>query len=264
MQFVTAEIAKILQGVSGIDKSSIILDKPNPLGKSAKELPIIGVYDSGFRFEEVGFGAGFGETREERIEEFSGDGKTTIFKFHETPLRPLIKVESPKNNIRKEGDDFSVDYSKGTLTFRSTPTKGKNNIVVTYTIAKSAAQIKGLRLEIECNVDLWAKNAVECDGIALDAMKALLVSTEDLENKGINLRPVRGFSIVEDSGNLDGKDEIMRPNKTETASKSRAEAKETRHAREAYGKRLVYVAETNVKAEIKIPRIEKIHIKGER
>lgn len=269
MQFVLSEIARVLkEGIPGINKSSIVLDRPNFI-KSAKALPLIAIYDSYFKFEEVGFSAGFGETREQVIEEFSGDGKTTLFKFRELPLRPLVKVESPRNYFRKEGDDFNVDYAKGTLTFRFPPAKGKNNTLITYSIAKSAAQIKGLRLEIECNVDVWAKNAADCDMIAIDAMKALLVSTEELESKGINLRPSKGFSIVEDDD--DGRahrdqDEntTTRMNKMENISRSRTEGRESRLAKEAYGKRLIYVAETNVKAEIKIPRIEKIYIKGEK
>jgi hypothetical protein len=269
LQFVISEIARILkEGIPPrINKNNIVLDRPNFSSKSVKVLlPLIAIYDSFFKFEEVGFGAGFSETREQIVEEFSGDGKTTLFKFRELPLRPLVKVESPKNYFRKEGDDFNVDYTKGTLTFRSPPAKGKNNALITYNIAKSAAQIKGLRLEIECNVDVWAKNAADCDMIAIDAMKALLVSTEELESKGINLRPSKGFSIVDDDGGRDshGQDENTRMNKMENVSRSRTEGRESRLAKEAYGKRLIYIAETNVKADIKIPRIEKIYIKGEK
>ena len=261
MQFVTSEIAKILQGITSVNKNNIVLDRPDFSTKVVKALPHIAIYDSGFKFQEVGFGAGLGETREQIIEEFSGDGKSTLFKIRELPLRPIIRVETPKSYFRKEGDDFSVDYVKGALTFRSPPVKGRNNILITYSVAKSAAQVKGLRLEIECNVDLWAKNAVDCDDIALDVMKALLVSTEELENQGINLRPSRGFNIVDNDRESPEQDENYRKKKIENTSGSKIE---NRLLKEAYGKRLIYVAETNVKAEIQIPRIEKIHIKAEK
>lgn len=250
MHFVVSELGKILQGgLTGIGKENVILTRPDFAGeKRTMSLPLIGVYDFGFRFEEVGFGAAFGESREQRKDEFSGDGKRTIFRLQERPIRPLITVESPKGFRIKETDDFTVDYIQGSLAFRSPLPKGKNNLVIIYSVAKSAAEIEGLKLKIKCCVVVWAKNSQTCDSITIEAMKAILLSRHNLISKGIYVTPIRGSRIIDLSRENDG------INITKTGEKPR----------EAVGRRLLYLAETSIKVELKAARIEKIEITSQK
>jgi hypothetical protein len=250
MHFVVSELGKILQeGLTGIGKENVILTRPDFTGeKRTLSLPLIGLYDSGFRFEEVGFGAAFGESREQRKDEFSGDGKRTIFRLQEKPIRPLITVETPKGFRIKETDDFTVDYVQGTLTFRSPLPKGKNNLIVIYSIAKSASEIEGLKLKITCCVDVWAKNSQMCDSMTIEAMKTILISRHNLISKGIYITPIRGSRIID----------LSRVNESNNLTKTGEKPWE------ALGRRLLYLAETVIKVELKAARIEKIEITSQK
>lgn len=245
-----SELGKVLQeSLTGIGKENVILKKPDFARQTPPiSLPLIGLYDYGFRFEEIGFGAAYGESREQRKEEFSGDGKKTTFRLQEKPFRPLVNVESPTGFRIKETDDFTVDYMLGTLTLRSPLPKGKNNLVVIYTVAKSAAEIEALKLKIKCCVDVWAKNSQTCDSITIEAMKAILLARHILTSKGIYITPIRGSRIIDLSSENNG------GNITKTGEK----------AREALGRRLLYLAETSIKVELKAARIEKIEITSQK
>lgn len=249
LHFVTNELGKILQeGLTGVDKQNIVLNRINfAREKQNITLPMINVYDLGFQFEDFGFGAGFGENREQRKEEFSGDAKRTLFRLQEKPIRPLISVEAPKGFRLKESDDFVIDYLQGTLNFRSPLPKGRNNLTIVYSVAKSAAEVEGIKLKITCCIDVWAKNSQSCDSIAIEAMKSLLLARHTLVEKHIFMTPIRG------TGEIDLPRYI-------NLTQAKADGK----FRDALGRRLLYLAETIVKIELKTTRIEKIEITSQK
>ena len=236
MQFVLNEFVNILQDSSEVIAKNITLGRPDI--DSAKNLPLIAIYDSGFEIEELGFGSNFGETKQEKSEQFSGDGKTNLFKLQDRPLKPLRNVKISKESTMREPNDFRVDYANGNLIFRSPPPKGKNNVIVNYTIAKSVSEMKGLRIRIQCLIDLWAKDSAQCDSMTLGVMKTILISGEKLSKSGIRVIPVRCVEISGEN-NMDTKNLQKNP---------------------LFGRRLVYFADTNVTVEMKIPTIEEIQI----
>ncbi len=246
MFFVISEFGNVLkENLESFNKNNILLQRPN--FTKTPTLPLIAIYYSGFKFEESGLGAGIEDKREERKEEFSGDGKQKTFKLQEIPVNPILSVESPKGSIKLDPDDYKVDYSKWTLTLRAPIPKGKNNMIVTYATTKIGGEAKGLKLRIRCCIELWAKNEIECDSWTLESMKAILLSTERFMAKGISIIPVRGTNITEENSY-----NALSNNTNNPISKGML--------KDAVGRKIIYLAETTIKAEIKVPRIEKIDI----
>ena len=227
--------AELQKGLEGEGNKQTILDQkpePNKLGS----LPTIAIYDTGFSFEKTGIGEAMGVTREQTQDEFSGDGIKTKFKLRNSTIRPLISVEVPANNQLIETTDYTVDYSKSEITFRTAPPKvqkGKDNIFVTYSLAKSAGEVKGLRLKLHCNFDIWAKTSAQCDKLALGVVRSMLFAEDTLAIKGIHLTPLGGTTISDTDG---GK------------------------TKDFFARRLNYRVDTDISFVEKVSRIETIEI----
>jgi hypothetical protein len=232
------ELVKVLKdGLMGaVPSENFIVNKsvPDDAGKLGR-LPFVAVYDSGFKVEEPGVGLGVGESNKVKREIFSGDGKKKVFRLNDKPLRSLINVESPIGSPLREPDEVRTDYSSSSIIFRIPPLEGTNNVSVTYTTATSAGEVRGLRLKITYNIDMWAKDPIECNSLTIEGLKIILLSKEKLVANGIHITPIEGINIIEtDMPHMpDG----------------------------AIGKRLVYVADVDIKAEMKIPLIEKIELR---
>jgi hypothetical protein len=235
MYFVLNEIGMILrEQLAEINPQNILLGKPKKI-PPANNLPLVAIYDKEFEMENIGIGSLIGEKKIEKLDEFNGDGKKTQFKLKNCPLKPLQSVEITSNFFR-EFHDYKVNYSDGEITFKSPPSLGKNNIKIKYIPIDGTSQIKGLKLKIEYYIDIWAQNYSECDSITFDIVKAILISEEKMIDKGIRLIPVKGFSILDE----------LYINESDSSSR--------------YGRRLVYIADTYIKFEIKAPPIKDIKI----
>lgn len=231
-ELVGSEIVKALQeNIPDIPKDRISTRKPD-LKKTAK-LPIISVSSSDFTFEDAGVGGGGTDVKEEAQEYLSGDGKTKTFALPSKPIRPLLRVEAPKGEFSRENDDYLVDYEKSVVTFRSPPPKGKDNILVKYYSAKTAGETKLVRMNIKFNVDVWADDETQRDGIAVDAIKALLLAQEDLAMKDIGLKPYQGQNLELEDGIANG----------------------------VFAKRIVYGVETHLQVKLPVSRIERIEVR---
>lgn len=232
---IITEISEVLQkGLQDkVDKRNILTIRKVDLSESSS-LPKVAVYDAGFKFEEIGLNGSLGDAREEVAERFDGDGKRTIFQLHDKPVRPLLDVEegSAKKN---EIDDYKVNYDSGAIKFRSPPTKGEKNVIVRYMLPRATGEIKGLRLSIDCRIDIWAVDQKNCDDITIDVMKTLLLSKENLSSKGIRVIPVNGAAIEDGSS-----------------------------SNNVHGRRLTYTLETDLQVRIDGSIIKKIHISGEK
>ena len=234
MYFVLNEIGMILrEQLAGINPQNILLEKPKKI--SANNLPLVAIYDKGFEIENIGIGSLIAEKKIEKIDEFNGDGKKTQFKLKNCPLKPLQNVEIASNFLR-ESHDYKVNYSDGEITFKSPPSLGKNNIKITYIPIDGTSQIKGLKLKIEYYIDIWTQKYSDSDSTTLDVPKAILISEEKMTDKGLRLIPVKGFSILDE----------LYTNESDSSGR--------------YGRRLVYIADTYIKFEIKAPTIKDIKI----
>jgi len=195
-------------------------------------LPAISFENVEFKTEDLGIGFSSGAKKEGQQDKFKGDIKTTEFKLSKKPLKPLAIVECPPGTRKREIDDYTVDYEKGIINFRIPPEKGKD-ISIKYFINKSAAETKGLKLNLKYNLNIWAANEQERDKITMDVLKTLLTFTDVLSSKGIILRTIGGK-------NIDG-DKI----------------------KDVFGKNIECNIETEIYVEIPYEIIKKIEIKEE-
>ena len=229
---IRAEVQKGLEGEG--NKQAILDEKVDPTKPGS--LPTIAIYDTGFSFEKTGIGEAMGVTREQTQDEFGGDGIKSRFKLTNIAVRPLISVEVPANNKLTEVSEYTFDYLKNEITFRTPPPKiqkGKNNIFVTYSLAKSAGEVKGIRVKVHCNFDIWAKTSAQCDKLALSVVRSMLFAEDSLSAKGIHLTPLGGTTISDADG---GK------------------------IKDLHARRLNYRVETDMSFVEKVPRIETIEI----
>ncbi|HEX2408917.1 MAG TPA: hypothetical protein VHJ38_17075, partial [Nitrososphaeraceae archaeon] len=163
-------------GLIDVKSLNITKEKIDPIveeNKKNKSFPSVSVYDNGFTFDKIGIGYSGGQHRQEIIEqEFDSDGKNVIFKLANRPLRPIISIQSPKGIAKKEKDDYFFNYFTNQIKFISPPEKGKKNVIVKYVLAKKSAEVKILRLKVNCIIDIWSNaNNIECDSITLQIIK---------------------------------------------------------------------------------------------
>jgi len=221
------ELIKLLkERIKEVPPENVVVEEP-------KELPAIVIVQHDFFIEESGVGASPVEKKVEIEELFSGNGSKREFRLKEKPVKPLLRVEHPIGIILREKLDYKVDYLAGKIEFRKPPEEGEKNIRVTYYASKSISEIRTFRLIIRYRIDIWSKSREEREKITCKVIEAILVGRDRLIEKGIDIRPVRGYNIT-------GKTGVF--------------------AR-AYGKALECIVEVAATAEIPYKRIEKIEIK---
>jgi len=196
-------------------------------------LPAVFVYSPNFTFEDVGLGGEGVEVKEEKREAFSGDGARTVFSLAGKAQRPLTRVESSPGHLQIENSDYRVDYPKGTITFRSPPPKGTENVSVKYNSAAGAGKTKQIHMTVVYNLEVWAGNEKQRDDITVDMIKAVALSQEDLANKGMQVKPVEGVDLYSSKDLPSG----------------------------VFAKRLVYSVEANLQVKIPATRIERVDVR---
>ncbi len=220
----------IRENVSTVPKSTVVIQKSQV---PPKKIPAIYLWNRGFTASDLSIGANAPETGDIVEDVFDGDARKTTFKLSTVPLRPLLLVETPANRVKKEGRDFTVDYSAGSLTLLDPPERGRKNMRVRYHSAKGSGEVKGLRVKLIYNVDVWASEQKESGSIVNEVASILLKTRESFESKGIQLKLTRGRDLTARDGIPDG----------------------------VFCKRLECVAEADMFVKIPIPRIEKIELK---
>jgi len=213
-----------------VPKENITTKKPDLRAK--KNLPAISVENVSFEADEVGVGRSVDTPDKEREEFFSGDGKKLSFTLSEKPVRPVLSVEHPVGTRRRNEVDYSVDYERGVINFRSPPEKGKKNVRIKYLIP---LETKGVKFNLRYHVDVWGREEAERDRITVDVIKALLRDEEAFSRKGIFIRPLRGFNRPTDETTVD-----------------------------ISAKTVEYLLEAYLKVEVPLPRIERVEIREKR
>jgi hypothetical protein len=227
---IAGEIVKALESLEMIPKGNLSAKTPGP---TPAGLPAVYVYNPRFVFEDGGFGGGAAQVATEIKESLSGDGSTTSFVLSGRPQRPLLRLEHPTGVPNMENVEFTVDYSKASISFSSPPAKGEGNIVVRYNSAKGAGTLRYVRLNLSYNVDIWSATERERDEATIEAIKAVALSQENLSQKGMQLRPVEGRDLGREDGIPTG----------------------------VFAKRVVYSVEVNLPVKVPAPTIEKIELK---
>ncbi|MDI6729983.1 MAG: hypothetical protein QMD06_00350 [Candidatus Altarchaeum sp.] len=195
-------------------------------------LPSISFENIDFKTEYLGIGASSGEKKEGVHDKFNGDGKTEKFKLSKKPLKPVLIVEHPLGAQKREIDDYFVDYEKGVINFRIIPENGKDNISVKYFINSSIGETKGMKFNLRYNLCVWAKDEAKRDEIAMEVLKTLVISADELNDEGIVLRAVGGANLNDE-----------------------------KIPEGVFGKSIECTVETEIYVEIPYERIKKIEIK---
>ncbi len=207
-----------------IPPENIIIGDIDP--KKAKS---ISLSNTGFTVEELGIGGSGGVKKEEVIEKFDSDGKKKDFKLSQKPLRPLISVENPAGAIKKEPDDYTVNYAGGLISFRMPTEKGKGSVLAKYYIAHAVGETRNLKFILAYSLTVWAHDQNERNKTALEAIRVLYRERANLAKRGVSeMKLIKGYSA-------------------EIAEKKKVSIIE-------------YQAETTVKIEMPVPSIEKIEI----
>jgi hypothetical protein len=256
-------------GLIDVKSLNITKKKIDPIGeenKKNKSFPSISIYDNGFTFDKIGIGYSGGQHRQEIIEqEFDSDGKNIIFKLANRPLRPIISIQNPKGIAKKEKDDYFFNYSTNEIKFISPPEKGKKNVIVKYVLAKNSAEVKILRLKLNCIIDIWSNaDNVECDSITLQIIKTILLNEDSLNSKNIHIQGMNCINLNtndEDMNNYNNNDDNNNSSRKNNKKSSKVINKENKDDHYLFGRRLNYNVETDITTDIHIPIIEDIKVK---
>ena len=208
---------------------------PPPTKKT--DLPAVSIYDAEVSFVEQTLGNNVKEERPETVETFTADGNETSFVLSTRPLKPIIRVENPQGFAKREIEDFTVDYEKGEIRFKTPPEKsGKKSVVVSFLPLKSVSLVSALRVNAKYNLDVWGANREGCNDLATGVVKTILLGREKLASQGIVMRPVSASAIEFENG----------------VSTS---------ASQPFGRRLLCDVETDLYVAVPVPAIEKIEVR---
>ncbi|OLD04403.1 hypothetical protein AUG19_00315 [archaeon 13_1_20CM_2_54_9] len=224
-----AILEAIREHVSRVPQKSILIRKSD---SPPKTTPSVHIWNRAFTASDLSIGANAPEAGTTTEEQFDGDGKRISFKMSNPPLRPLSGVVIQPRRTLKEERDYTVDYARGILTFSEPPEKGRRNILLRYRSGKDAGEVKGLRLKLVYDLDVWATDVEEEGLIVSDIASAIMKTRETLASKGIQLRIEGGRDFSPNEGLPDG----------------------------LLCKRVECTAEADMLVKIPIPRIEKIEV----
>ncbi|MEM2455575.1 MAG: hypothetical protein QXL85_06195 [Candidatus Bathyarchaeia archaeon] len=225
-----AIVSVLRENIEGVPKENIGMRKPDL--SIAVNLPAISIVNVEFKIEEIGIGRSFATKNNEVEERFSGDGKRVNYTLSRKPLKPTLIVEHPPGERRLENADYFVDYENGSITFQVPPEEGSNNILVRYLIP---AEIKSVKLIMKYHINVWDGDELRANKITFSIIEALLKREEDLNLRGVMIKPTGGFSIPAD-----------------------------KTPKGVYGRTIECLLETYMQVETPLPRIEKIEIKQKR
>ena len=195
--------------------------------KLGDKLPRVSIVNVAFDVKDVGVGSSIGGENVRAQEKFSGDGEKKEFILSEKPVRPLVMVEHPSGSRLKKAD-YTVDYGRGAVTFRTPPKKGEDNISVKYL---KPFEVKGLRLNLKYHIYVWASDEAQRDAIAVEVLEAILREETSLDQQGVYLKLVKGFNTSIDDG-----------------------------SENVFGKTLEYMIEADLQVEVPYPRMERIDV----
>ena len=178
------------------------------------------------------------------------------------PLRPIISIQTPKGIAKKEKDDYFFNYFTNQIKFISPPEKGKKNVIVKYVLAKNSAEVKILRLKVNCIMDIWSNaDNIECDSITLRIIKTILLNEDSLNSKNIHIQGVNCLNLnisEEDSDNYNYNNNNNRKNNKKNSKIINTENNEDHYL---FGRRLNYHVETDISTDTHIPIMEDIKVK---
>lgn len=164
----------------------------------------ISLINTGFTVEEQGIGGSGGAKKEEILEKFDSDGKKKDFHLSRKPLKPLISVESTIGTLKKEPDDYTIDYERGIISFRVPPEKGKESVQIQYNIARAVAETRNIKFIITYLIYVIGENLQNRDHIMLETIKMFYREKLALAKKGVEeIKLIKGYTQKVEDQNTD-------------------------------------------------------------
>jgi hypothetical protein len=188
------KLVKVLQEeLAEIPKENIIVNaKPS-------KLPAVILSNLKFKFDNNSLAENLDQGHIQIEEKLDSDGAKTLYKLQEKPLKKSVVVESPSGTLLTE-KDCTVNYKEGSIKFRKSPAKGKDQILVQYNSQKKVMTLKSLKVKALYAIDVFSGSRIEADSIAEKIVKALLTVDNHSLGEGVEIKPIRGFTKTENDG----------------------------------------------------------------
>ena len=162
--------------------------------------PSIVISNLKFKFKDADLSENVDEGKIEFEENFDGDGVKKTFKLQEKPLRKSVCVESPPGVVLTEKTDYTINSDEVAIDFRKAPGKGKRNILVKYASQKNVMTLKNIKVKALYAIDLYGSDRIATDSLTEKVMTALLTAEDQLLTEEIEIKPLGGMSLPDESG----------------------------------------------------------------
>lgn len=168
------------------------------LGEHIRDRRGVCIVNTDFTINEPGIGS-FGAAMKEVVSEsFEADGKKTEFKLKESPVKPLIRVETPAGTKRNDPDDYTVDYGKGIVSFRNAPEE--KEVVIVYNTPRAVGEIRRLKFDMTYEIAASGEDVEDRDKISMGIIRALYMEKALLSEKGVEeITPLGGYLTGDDA-----------------------------------------------------------------
>lgn len=141
---------------------------------------------------------------EEVVDSFDSDGSTMIFRLSSPPVKAVMSVESPPGTFKKEGDDYLVETTRGIVSLRAAPKKGKDAVKVKYSIPRAIGEIQNVHLALTYAITVKEGDLRKREDIALEIIRIFYREKPLLIDRGVeDIQIVKGFGNVVEGSPVD-------------------------------------------------------------
>jgi hypothetical protein len=195
-------LAEIEDKIANIIREKLADVPPENIVINAKpsKPPSIVLSNLKFKFEDSDLSENIDEGKIEFEENFDSDGVKKIFRLQEKPLKKSVSVESPPNVALTEQRDYTVNYDEISIDLKKAPGKGKKNIIVRYASEKNVMTLKNIKVKALYAIDLFGSDRTATDSLAEKVVTALLTAEDQLLADGIEIKPLGGTTLSDESG----------------------------------------------------------------
>ncbi len=176
-------------------KSGLSLAKDEVvLGPAAGKKRSVSLVCTDFIVDETSVGGSTSVKYEEVADLFDADGSMTIFRLSRPPVKAMISVECPPGAYKKEGDDYMVEPTRGIVSLRAAPKKGKDAVRVKYTIPRAIGETQNVHMALTYAITIKEADIRKREDIAVDIIKLFYREKPLLVERGVeDIQVVKGF-----------------------------------------------------------------------
>lgn len=176
-------------------KSGLSLAKDEvALGPAAGKKRSVSIVCTDFIVDETSVGGSMSVKYEEVVDTLDADGSTAIFRLSRPPVKAIISVECPPGTFKKEGDDYMVEPSRGIVSLRAAPKKGKESVRVKYSIPRAIGETQNVHMALTYAITVKEADLRKREDIAMDIIRLFYREKPFLVERGVEeIQIVKGF-----------------------------------------------------------------------